>query len=203
MFAIGNRIPIAATLDDSSDGPEKAPRADLASSSGVDNRLMWSIIARWKVRSVEANCSGNVRRLSAERTSLAGYRKAWRFPLCPVMALTDHPRIHKVTDEVVMESRGQYLRGPKDLWTESRPIEAPKPGEMQIAIRATILCGCDLHYYAGVTTSIQSFGFVGVLCLATLSRLAAGESESPGQMGPQVCGVVRASRPRRLADPRS
>jgi hypothetical protein len=38
MFAIGNRIPIAATLDDSSsDGPKKAPRADPAGSSGVDD----------------------------------------------------------------------------------------------------------------------------------------------------------------------
>jgi L-iditol 2-dehydrogenase len=47
-----------------------------------------------------------------------------------------------------MESRGQYLHGPKDLRTESRPIEAPGPGEVQIAIRATTLCGSDLHYYA-------------------------------------------------------
>jgi hypothetical protein len=142
-----------------------------------------------KVRSVEANCSGKCSTSFCGTNFPSGRSKSLAVPLYPAMALTDHPRIHKVTDEVSWRSRGQYLHGPKDLRTESRPIEAPGLGEVQIAIRATTLCGSDLHYYAhgrngslivreplclghdaksvtcasvGATTSVQSFVFVGV-----------------------------------------
>lgn len=30
---------------------------------------------------------------------------------------------------------------------EKRSIEAPGPGEAQVAVKATGLCGSDLHYY--------------------------------------------------------
>ncbi|EEH50643.2 uncharacterized protein PADG_06722 [Paracoccidioides brasiliensis Pb18] len=39
------------------------------------------------------------------------------------------------------------LHAPRDLRLESRLTPAPKHGELQIAIRATGLCGSDLHYY--------------------------------------------------------
>ncbi|PKY08603.1 putative zinc-dependent alcohol dehydrogenase [Aspergillus campestris IBT 28561] len=39
------------------------------------------------------------------------------------------------------------LHGAKDLRMESRAVSPPSPDEVQIAIRATGLCGSDLHYY--------------------------------------------------------
>ena len=43
--------------------------------------------------------------------------------------------------------RASVLHGPKDLRLEERTIEPPKPTELQVAIKATGLCGSDLHYY--------------------------------------------------------
>ena len=39
------------------------------------------------------------------------------------------------------------LYGAKDLRLEQRELEIPQSGELQIEIRATGLCGSDLHYY--------------------------------------------------------
>ncbi|KAK6387163.1 hypothetical protein LTS17_000429 [Exophiala oligosperma] len=39
------------------------------------------------------------------------------------------------------------LHGAKDLRLESRPQPSPRAGEVQIAVKATGLCGSDLHYY--------------------------------------------------------
>ena len=39
------------------------------------------------------------------------------------------------------------LHGPKDLRLEQRTLKPPGPTDLQIAIRATGLCGSDLHYY--------------------------------------------------------
>ncbi|KAL4871212.1 hypothetical protein BDV12DRAFT_206797 [Aspergillus spectabilis] len=39
------------------------------------------------------------------------------------------------------------LHGAKDLRLESKPVASPNDGEVQVAIRATGLCGSDLHYY--------------------------------------------------------
>ncbi|KAI9925585.1 hypothetical protein ASPWEDRAFT_173260 [Aspergillus wentii DTO 134E9] len=44
-------------------------------------------------------------------------------------------------------SKGQYLHGPKTLQLEERPLSAPEPDQVQIAIRSTTLCGSDVHYY--------------------------------------------------------
>ncbi|KAJ3529475.1 hypothetical protein NM208_g9738 [Fusarium decemcellulare] len=41
----------------------------------------------------------------------------------------------------------QVLFGPKDLRLISRSINAPGPDEVQVAMRATALCGSDLHYF--------------------------------------------------------
>ncbi|KAL2832601.1 chaperonin 10-like protein [Aspergillus cavernicola] len=48
---------------------------------------------------------------------------------------------------VATSSKGQYLHGPKTLQLEERPLSAPGPDEVQIAIRSTTLCGSDVHYY--------------------------------------------------------
>lgn len=39
------------------------------------------------------------------------------------------------------------LYGPKDLRLEQREIHLPDSGEIQIEIKATGLCGSDLHYH--------------------------------------------------------
>lgn len=43
--------------------------------------------------------------------------------------------------------RASVLHGAKDLRIESRSIFPPGPTELQVSIRATGLCGSDLHYY--------------------------------------------------------
>ena len=43
--------------------------------------------------------------------------------------------------------RASILHGPRDLRLEERRLESPKPAELQIAVKATGLCGSDLHYY--------------------------------------------------------
>ncbi|KAJ3754705.1 GroES-like protein [Lentinula raphanica] len=39
------------------------------------------------------------------------------------------------------------LHGPKDLRLEQRSLWAPEPGQCQVEIKVTGLCGSDLHYY--------------------------------------------------------
>ncbi|KAH6967999.1 chaperonin 10-like protein [Fusarium avenaceum] len=43
--------------------------------------------------------------------------------------------------------KAQELRGAKDLRQVTRTVEAPLDYEVQIAMRATTLCGSDLHYF--------------------------------------------------------
>ncbi|KAK7544016.1 chaperonin 10-like protein [Phyllosticta citribraziliensis] len=43
--------------------------------------------------------------------------------------------------------RASVLHAPKDLRLEDRTLSAPGPQELQVAVRATGLCGSDLHYY--------------------------------------------------------
>jgi len=45
------------------------------------------------------------------------------------------------------EIQSLVLHGAKDLRLESRPAPQPQSGEVQVAIKATGLCGSDLHYY--------------------------------------------------------
>ncbi|KAH8699002.1 putative zinc-dependent alcohol dehydrogenase [Talaromyces proteolyticus] len=44
-------------------------------------------------------------------------------------------------------TKALILHGAKDLRLETRPAPAPTGNEVQVAIRATGLCGSDLHYY--------------------------------------------------------
>ena len=43
--------------------------------------------------------------------------------------------------------RASVLHGPKDLRLEEKTLEPPNSTELQVAIKATGLCGSDLHYY--------------------------------------------------------
>ena len=44
-------------------------------------------------------------------------------------------------------SKALMLHGPKDLRLQESTLESPCPTELQVAIKATGLCGSDLHYY--------------------------------------------------------
>ncbi|KAJ4496452.1 chaperonin 10-like protein [Lentinula lateritia] len=44
-------------------------------------------------------------------------------------------------------STAAVLHGPKDLRLEPRPLWAPEPGQCQLEVKSTGLCGSDLHYY--------------------------------------------------------
>ncbi|EJT75722.1 hypothetical protein GGTG_05653 [Gaeumannomyces tritici R3-111a-1] len=43
--------------------------------------------------------------------------------------------------------KASVLHGPKDLRVETRTIPAPGPGELQVSVRATGICGSDMHYF--------------------------------------------------------
>ncbi|KLU85455.1 hypothetical protein MAPG_04479, partial [Magnaporthiopsis poae ATCC 64411] len=43
--------------------------------------------------------------------------------------------------------KASVLHGPKDLRVETRTIAAPGPGELQVSVRATGICGSDMHYF--------------------------------------------------------
>lgn len=61
------------------------------------------------------------------------------------------------------------LHGAKDLRFENRSLPAPGPNELQIQIRATGLCGSDLHYY-----NHNRNGDIQVLEPLTLGHESAG-----------------------------
>jgi len=61
------------------------------------------------------------------------------------------------------------LHGPKDLRLENRTLSPPAPDELQVQIRATGLCGSDLHYY-----SHNANGDIKVLEPLTLGHESAG-----------------------------
>ncbi|EEQ33771.1 xylitol dehydrogenase [Microsporum canis CBS 113480] len=63
----------------------------------------------------------------------------------------DQTRLNHRPPETVMESisqpRALVLHGAQDLRLETRPIAPPAADEVQVIVRATGLCGSDLHYY--------------------------------------------------------
>ncbi|KAI1862785.1 uncharacterized protein JN550_009932 [Neoarthrinium moseri] len=44
--------------------------------------------------------------------------------------------------------RASVLHGAKDLRVQNRDLPAPEPAEVQVAVKATGLCGSDLHYFS-------------------------------------------------------
>ncbi|KAI9739296.1 MAG: hypothetical protein M1834_007509 [Cirrosporium novae-zelandiae] len=50
--------------------------------------------------------------------------------------------------EATKPSKSLLLHDTKDLRFESRTVEPPKGTEVQVAIKATGICGSDLHYYS-------------------------------------------------------
>jgi len=79
--------------------------------------------------------------------------------------------------------QSSILHGPKDLRIETRTIRPPNNEEVQIAIRATTLCGSDLHYYSHFRN-----GDIACQEPLTLGHESAGEvvAVGPGVRGFQV-----------------
>ncbi|CAO0802117.1 unnamed protein product [Mucor circinelloides] len=63
------------------------------------------------------------------------------------------------------------LYGAQDLRLEHRPIEDPEPGEVQIKVKVTGICGSDIHYYHK-------------------GRLGPRVLERPMILGHESCGII-------------
>ncbi|KAM0506384.1 hypothetical protein ACHAP8_001422 [Fusarium lateritium] len=78
------------------------------------------------------------------------------------------------------------LHGPRDLRMETRIIEAPAAGELQIAIKATGICGSDVSYYKKFAN--------GDLCACHPLSLGHESSGEVVAIGPQVDGFKLGDR---------
>ncbi|KAI5860972.1 sorbitol dehydrogenase [Durotheca rogersii] len=85
------------------------------------------------------------------------------------------------------EVKASVLHGPKDLRVETRELPAPGPGEVQVAVKATGLCGSDLHYY----THFRN-GSIEVREPLTLGHEAAGVVVAVGARDPSGGGAALA-----------
>ncbi|KAH9887834.1 sorbitol dehydrogenase [Xylariomycetidae sp. FL2044] len=72
------------------------------------------------------------------------------------------------------------LHGPQDLRLETRTIEGPGLGELQIAVKSTGICGSDLSYYKKFAN--------GDLCACAPLSLGHESSGTVVAIGPQVNG---------------
>lgn len=80
--------------------------------------------------------------------------------------------------QAAQTTTGQFLHAAKDLQLETRALPPPGPGEVQVAIRSTTLCGSDLHYYSHFKN-----GSILVRQPLCLGHESAGEIVS---IGPEV-----------------
>ncbi|KAF5675944.1 l-iditol 2-dehydrogenase [Fusarium heterosporum] len=78
------------------------------------------------------------------------------------------------------------LHGPRDLRLETRTIEAPAAGELQIAIKTTGICGSDVSYYKKFAN--------GDLCACQPLSLGHESSGEVVAIGPQVNGFKLGDR---------
>lgn len=78
------------------------------------------------------------------------------------------------------------LHGPGDLRLETRTIEAPSAGELQIAVKATGICGSDVSYYKKFAN--------GDLCACHPLSLGHESSGEVVAIGPQVTGFKLGDR---------
>ncbi|KAH7328035.1 alcohol dehydrogenase GroES-like domain-containing protein [Stachybotrys elegans] len=78
------------------------------------------------------------------------------------------------------------LHGPKDLRLETRTLELPAAGELQIAIKATGICGSDVSYYKKFAN--------GDLCACQPLSLGHESSGEVVAIGPQVQGFKIGDR---------
>ncbi|KAF7560503.1 hypothetical protein G7046_g3647 [Stylonectria norvegica] len=82
--------------------------------------------------------------------------------------------------------KASVLHGPQDLRLESRTIERPGAGELQIVIKATGICGSDVAYYKKFAN--------GDLCACHPLSLGHESSGEVAAIGPQVHGFAIGDR---------
>ncbi|KAJ2978952.1 hypothetical protein NUW58_g7334 [Xylaria curta] len=83
-------------------------------------------------------------------------------------------------------SIASVLHGPRDLRLETRTIEWPGDGELQIAIKSTGICGSDVSYYKKFAN--------GDLCACAPLSLGHESSGTVVAVGPQVTGFEVGDR---------
>lgn len=79
------------------------------------------------------------------------------------------------TTTTTTESQGQYLHEAKSLQLEVRPLAPLADDEVRVAIRATTVCGSDVHYYTHFCN-----GSIRVREALCLGHEAAGEVTALG-----------------------
>ncbi|KAI1738796.1 sorbitol dehydrogenase [Xylaria scruposa] len=78
------------------------------------------------------------------------------------------------------------LHGPRDLRLETRNIDRPGEGELQIAVKSTGICGSDVSYYTKFAN--------GDLCACAPLSLGHESSGTVVAVGPQVIGFKIGDR---------
>ncbi|KAI0184286.1 chaperonin 10-like protein [Xylaria flabelliformis] len=78
------------------------------------------------------------------------------------------------------------LHGPRDLRLETRNIDRPSEGELQIAVKSTGICGSDVSYYTKFAN--------GDLCACAPLSLGHESSGTVVAIGPQVVGFKIGDR---------
>ncbi|KAI0457540.1 sorbitol dehydrogenase [Xylaria acuta] len=78
------------------------------------------------------------------------------------------------------------LHGPRDLRLETRNIDRPSDGELQIAVKSTGICGSDVSYYKKFAN--------GDLCACAPLSLGHESSGTVVAVGPQVTGFKIGDR---------
>ncbi|KAK2058879.1 alcohol dehydrogenase GroES-like domain-containing protein [Colletotrichum caudatum] len=94
-----------------------------------------------------------------------------------------HLPVYKSKSSAVTAS---VLHGPRDLRLETRTIEEPGVGELQVAIRRTGICGSDVSYYKKFAN--------GDLCACHPLSLGHESSGEVVAIGPQVTGFRLGDR---------
>ncbi|KAJ9661930.1 hypothetical protein H2198_001682 [Neophaeococcomyces mojaviensis] len=91
------------------------------------------------------------------------------------------------------------LHGAKDLRLEERQSPAPKAGEVQVTIKATGLCGSDLHYY--IHGRNGNFVLQAPMCLGhEASGIVTALPETPATNGQSNTAAITASPDLQIGD---
>ncbi|KAI1133579.1 sorbitol dehydrogenase [Nemania abortiva] len=91
--------------------------------------------------------------------------------------------VHRKGSQMISAS---VLHGPRDLRLETRNIERPSDGELQIAIKSTGICGSDVSYYKKFAN--------GDLCACEPLSLGHESSGTVVAVGPKVAGFKIGDR---------
>ncbi|KAI1430376.1 GroES-like protein [Xylaria sp. FL1777] len=91
--------------------------------------------------------------------------------------------IHGKASQTIYAS---VLHGPRDLRLETRSIERPNDGELQVAVESTGICGSDVSYYKNFAN--------GDLCACAPLALGHESSGTVVAIGPQVTGFKIGDR---------